>query len=73
MPPVFKPIRTEGLLVRGVRDSLDTAHWGMGYATEASEALVEWLFADERLTMVEGMLHPDNIASARIPEKRTAR
>ena len=137
MPPVFEPIRTERLLLRGVRDSdteplwrrrndprvaelqawplpytleqarsltksaatdegpipdvwfmitiadladtmvigelvlqlkwdgraaeigytLDPTHWGRGYATEASEALVEWLFADERLTRAEGMLH----------------
>lgn len=49
--------------------TLDPAHWGQGYATEASEALVEWLFSDERLTRVEGMLHPEDLASARILEK----
>ncbi|MEA1903201.1 MAG: GNAT family N-acetyltransferase [Actinomycetota bacterium] len=49
--------------------TLDPAWWGRGYATEASSALVEWLFSDERLTRVEGMLHPDNVASARVLEK----
>lgn len=49
--------------------TLDSSHWGKGYATEATGALVDWLFSHEELTRVEAMLHPDNGASARVLEK----
>jgi len=44
-------------------------HWGNGYAVEALEALVEYLFDDLGVTRVFGMLHPDNRASAMVLER----
>jgi len=46
-----------------------SAHWGRGYAVEALEALVEYLFNDLGVTRVFGMLHPDNRASAMVLER----
>ena len=45
-----------------------SAYWGNGYAVEALEALVGWLF-DQDVTRVMGTLHPDNIASAMVLER----
>jgi RimJ/RimL family protein N-acetyltransferase len=44
------------------------AHWGKGYATEASQALVEHLFTVIGVRRVEASLHPDNPPSARVLE-----
>jgi RimJ/RimL family protein N-acetyltransferase/ribosomal protein S18 acetylase RimI-like enzyme len=44
-------------------------HWGRGYAAEALEALVRYLFDDHDVTRVFGMLHPDNPASAMVLER----
>jgi RimJ/RimL family protein N-acetyltransferase len=44
-------------------------HWGQGYAAEAVEALVEYLFEAIGVTRVCGMLHPDNLASAQVLER----
>lgn len=46
-----------------------TAQWGHGYAGEAVEALVQYLFVDLAVTRVFGMLHPDNPASAMVLER----
>ena len=43
--------------------------WGKGYAVEAAEAVVEYLFETVGVTRVEGMLHPDNPASAMVLER----
>jgi RimJ/RimL family protein N-acetyltransferase len=43
--------------------------WGNGYASEAATALVEYLFATLGVTRVEGMLHPENPASAMVLER----
>jgi RimJ/RimL family protein N-acetyltransferase len=43
--------------------------WGRGYAVEAAEAVVEYLFETVGVTRVEGMLHPDNPASAMVLER----
>lgn len=43
--------------------------WGRGYAVEATEALVEYLFETVGVTRVEGKLHPDNPASAMVLER----
>ena len=45
------------------------AHWGRGYAAEAVEALVRYLFEELNVTRVAGMLHPDNPASAMVLER----
>ena len=44
-------------------------HWGKGYAIEAVDALVTYLFEDLEVTRVFGMLHPDNPASALVMER----
>jgi RimJ/RimL family protein N-acetyltransferase/ribosomal protein S18 acetylase RimI-like enzyme len=44
-------------------------HWGKGYASEAVEALVGYLFDGLNVTRVFGMLHPDNRASAMVLER----
>ena len=44
-------------------------HWGQGYAAEAVEALVQYLFEEVGVTRVCGMLHPDNPASAMVLER----
>lgn len=43
-------------------------HWGKGYATEAAQALVEYLFTVVGVTRVESDLDPRNVASARVLE-----
>ncbi|MCP4223356.1 MAG: GNAT family N-acetyltransferase, partial [Actinomycetia bacterium] len=43
-------------------------HWGRGYASEAAQALVRYLFADFGVSRVEAALNPDNPPSARVLE-----
>jgi RimJ/RimL family protein N-acetyltransferase len=43
-------------------------HWGRGYATEASQALVQYLFTEIGVSRIESSLHPDNLPSARVLE-----
>lgn len=49
--------------------SIATAHWGNGFAVEALSALVDWLFETYPVTRLEGMLHPENRASAMVLER----
>ncbi len=49
--------------------TLGSAYWGRGYATEAVGALIEYLFEQIGVTRIGAMLHPDNIASARVLER----
>ncbi|MDP2623568.1 MAG: GNAT family N-acetyltransferase, partial [Actinomycetota bacterium] len=49
--------------------TLASAHWRKGYATEATAALIEYLFETLGVTRVFGMLHPDNRASAMVLER----
>jgi RimJ/RimL family protein N-acetyltransferase len=49
--------------------TLARSAWGKGYAVEAAEAAVGYLFEDLGVTRVEGMLHPDNTASAQVLER----
>lgn len=44
-------------------------HWGNGYAVEALDALIGYLFEELDVTRVFGMLHPDNPASAMVMER----
>jgi RimJ/RimL family protein N-acetyltransferase len=43
-------------------------HWGKGYATEGTQALIRHLFLDLGVRRIEASLHPDNPASARVLE-----
>ncbi|MEO1055553.1 MAG: GNAT family N-acetyltransferase [Actinomycetota bacterium] len=49
--------------------TLARAHWGQGYATEASAALIEHLFEHLGVHRIEATLHPANTASARVIER----
>jgi len=49
--------------------TLARKHWGNGYAVEALESLVKYLFDDLDVTRIFGMLHPDNTASAMVLER----
>ncbi len=43
-------------------------YWGKGYASEAAQAMVRYLFIDEGVSRVRSSLHPDNPPSARVLE-----
>jgi RimJ/RimL family protein N-acetyltransferase/ribosomal protein S18 acetylase RimI-like enzyme len=43
-------------------------HWGKGYATEGTQALIRYLSVDLGVSRIEASLHPDNPASARVLE-----
>ncbi len=44
-------------------------HWGNGYASEAVDAFLGYLFEELGVTRVFAMLHPDNPASAMVLER----
>ena len=48
--------------------TLSNEAWGRGYASEAVAALVARLFEDSAISRIQAMLHPDNVASARVLE-----
>lgn len=43
--------------------------WGQGFATEAARAAVEYGFGTCQLSLIIGLVHPDNIGSIRVLEK----
>ena len=43
-------------------------YWGRGYATEATQAIIHWLFTDFGVSRIQASLHPDNPPSARVLE-----
>jgi len=45
------------------------AYWGIGLATEASQAALEYGFAQLGLERIIGLVDPENVASVRILEK----
>ena len=49
--------------------TLSREHWGRGYATEAVEGLVAYLFDEMCVARVSAMVHPDNVGSARVLER----
>ena len=48
--------------------TLAREHWGSGYASEALNAVVDWLIGDQGVGRVSAMLHPANARSARVLE-----
>ena len=48
---------------------LDRRHWGNGYATEATRAIVEWAFSVPAIRRVWATCDTENLASARVLEK----
>ena len=49
--------------------SIDPAHWGHGFATEAARRLLAFGFDDLGLNRIEATGHPDNPASIRVLRK----
>jgi RimJ/RimL family protein N-acetyltransferase len=45
------------------------AHWGQGYATEVSKALIKYAFEDLKLHVVEAGVATKNVKSIRVLEK----
>ena len=58
-----------GARIAEIGYTFDKTHWGHGYATEAVEALVGYLFEEVGVSRVSAMLHPDNLASAMLVER----
>src|SRR5436853_5442606 len=48
---------------------LDRAYWGLGYMTEAAQAVVSWGFTALHLHRIVAKCHPANAASMRIMQK----
>lgn len=44
-------------------------HWGKGYATEITKALVEWGFKNLEISTIVSFAEPENLASKRVLEK----
>jgi RimJ/RimL family protein N-acetyltransferase len=44
-------------------------YWGRGYATEACQAVVDWVLAQPQMYRIQATCHPDNLASARVLRK----
>jgi RimJ/RimL family protein N-acetyltransferase len=61
-------LKWEGRTAR-IGYTFDPAARGVGYATEAVEALLGYLFEDGDVFRVEAVLHPGNVASARLLER----
>jgi RimJ/RimL family protein N-acetyltransferase len=60
--------RIEGPKV-GMGYVLARRHWGRGYATEATRALIEWAFQQSSIYRVYATTDVENIASRRVLEK----
>lgn len=49
--------------------TLDPAHQGRGYAIEAVDGVVDWLFRRKRVHRIAATIDPENAASARVLER----
>lgn len=49
--------------------TLKSKYWGQGFATEASKALVEYIFNELELKKLVAVVKPNNVASKRVIEK----
>lgn len=45
------------------------SRWGMGYATEVSRAMLDYVFSISSLDKIYATIHPENTASTRIMDK----
>lgn len=76
LPPEEQPIGWCGLQIINPtrRESelgcaLHRTHWGFGYATEATQAMLQFGFDHLGLHRIVGTCHPDNRRSIRVLEK----
>lgn len=67
MGDVFIGIKWEGRTAE-VGYTFHPDFWGRGYATEATEATIEWLFNQFGVSRIEASAHPDNPSSHRVME-----
>ena len=49
--------------------NLAREYWGQGYATEALNGLIDWLFDEQCVTRIGASLHPENLRSAKVLER----
>ncbi|MFI5291395.1 MAG: GNAT family N-acetyltransferase [Candidatus Limnocylindrales bacterium] len=62
--PMLQPV--EGRSMAEVGYHLLRREWGKGYATEAAEACVEWVFRETDHDRVCSIVRPDNLPSRRV-------
>ncbi|HEX2196731.1 MAG TPA: GNAT family N-acetyltransferase, partial [Actinomycetota bacterium] len=61
--------------VQGAEHEIEVAYhfrkdrWGKGYATEAARACLDYGLGTVGLERIVGLVHPENVASARVLEK----
>ena len=48
---------------------LESKHWGQGYTSEATKALVDWALSQDEIVRVWAICDTENLASARVMEK----
>lgn len=60
--------RIEGSKV-GIGYGAGRAHWGKGYMTEATQAIIDWAFQQPSLYRVYATTDVENVASQRVLEK----
>jgi ribosomal-protein-alanine N-acetyltransferase len=48
---------------------LGKAYWGQGLGTEAAQAIVDYAFGKLQLARLVCLIHPDNLASAKVARK----
>lgn len=49
--------------------TINPTHWGMGYATEAAKALLDFGFSDLGVERITATCRPENVASAGVLSK----
>lgn len=49
--------------------ALIRAHWGLGYATEAAAAILEWAYRRRSLDRLVSLITPDNARSQRVARR----
>lgn len=64
---LLKPLAESEFVEVGYR--LRKKYWGLGYATEMSQALINYGFTVVGLKQIVGITHPENTASQRVLEK----
>ena len=65
--PMLQPVAMSWLPEIGYH--LVRREWGHGYATEAAQACLEWLFKETPHDRVCSIVHPENLRSRRVAER----
>ena len=59
----------DGQMVVGIGFDFKRSYWGMGYATEAARAVLEYGFTNLELDCISGWIDPQNTPSQRVAER----